>query len=236
MRDPLLAAWWSPLIPVGMVVLVFLYSALQVAWRRSQRTDNHPPPSAPRRPRPESEPEPEPEPIPRPTGLPPFPRPQIPGWPSQERPARPSAGAPPRFPSPAPMLPAPPFVSGPVREPVPPPAAPARPPVPPQRAAISADEAADLEAQETPALPVRALEAAAGIVDRAASLQARVQEQMHRVDLRIQRPARVPVPTPRRASRRQPAGTAWIRKLRSPVSARQAWIASIIFATPRSLE
>jgi len=106
-------------------------------------------------------------------------------------------------------------------------------PLPPVLASFSGEEDAELESAETPTLPIRALEAAAGIVSHAASLQARVQEQMHAVDRRLQRPMATPVP--KRATRSAAAG-AMIRHLRSPASARDAWVAAMIFAPPRCLD
>ncbi|MBN8248028.1 MAG: hypothetical protein J0L84_11350, partial [Verrucomicrobia bacterium] len=39
MTASLLAAWWGPLIPIGMVVVAILYATLQAAARRKSWTD-----------------------------------------------------------------------------------------------------------------------------------------------------------------------------------------------------
>jgi len=229
MMDVLLAAWWGPLIPIGMVLLAILYSALHAARRRSPRTETHAPPSPSEPWRPLW-----PERVPPPVGPPPFPRPQIPGWPARERPAQPSAESTPNRPPSVPTPTAPPQRPGPVREPWKSLTLPAPPPVAPAPAWTSRNEPAERVPGESPSASVRALEAAAGIVDRAASLQARVQQQLQLADFRVQHAA--PSPVPGRVSRRQPVPASWIRKLRSPASAREAWIASIIFAPPRSMQ
>lgn len=200
MTASLLAAWWGPLIPVGMVVVAILYATLQAASRRSPGTNT-----------------------PRPSPAPPSPPPGTPPW---------GGGLPlprPRFEIPTPVPP--PAPPGPVRSPAP---ADPFPGLPPVLASLSEDAPADQGSLSTPGHPPRALEAADGRVEIAGSLQARVQEQMNRVDRRLQRPEAAPVPE--RSPRYRPASTAWIDRLRNPASAREAWVSALIFAPPRSLE